>query len=252
MKLIRINESQRKRLFEAYTDGFSFEYLSVIGRGQFGGEDNTEKQYEYCCKYLGNPISDGSSREVFQLDDNFVLKLANGYEGFKQNENEVTAFETVKSKLLTRIIYYDNNYSFIVSEHVLPASPEDFEKILGLPYFENYVQQSIQQKARNSRYGGDVTVGYDKYFDKIVPRGTHVKGCVYDILCDIQGMYRDKVNPYYEALIENIWWFGEIRRLVNEYKIYDLFMNNFGVAYRNGEPTLVILDSGINTEQEDY
>ena len=252
MKTIKINESQRRRLFEAYSEGFSFEYLKMIGEGQFAGEDNTEAQFEYCCKYLGNPISDGSSREVFQLDDNFVLKLANGYEGFKQNENEVTAFETVKSKLLTRIIYYDNNYSFIVSEHVLPASPEDFEKILGLPYFENYVQQSIQQKAGNSRYGGDVTVGYDKYFDKIVPRGTHVKGCVYDILCYIQGMYRDKVNSYYEALIENIWWFGEIRRLVNEYKIYDLFMNNFGVAYRNGEPTLVILDSGISTEQEDY
>ena len=41
MKIIRINESQKHRLFEAYSEGFSFENLTMIGEGQFGGEDNT-------------------------------------------------------------------------------------------------------------------------------------------------------------------------------------------------------------------
>ena len=251
MKVIRINESQKRRLFEAYSDGFSFETLTMIGEGQFGGEDNTEAQFDYCHKYLGEPMSYGSARCVFQLDDNFILKLALGYEGFKQNDKEIEAYETVKSKLLTRIIYHDENSSFIVSEHVLPAEPEDFEKILGLPYYSNYIQQSIKQKDSYSKYGGDKTVGYDEYFDKIVPRGTSVKGCVYDILCYIQGMYHDKKNPYYDELIKNVWWFSEINRLVKEYNIYDLFINNFGVAYRDNKPMLVILDSGINDEVDD-
>lgn len=256
MKTIKINESQKKRLFEAYSEGFSFENLSMIGRGQFAGEDNTYAQYVYCEKYLGKPISDGSSRAVFQLDDNFVLKLADGYEGFKQNDNEIRVYQEVNSKLLARIVYYDEDYSFIVSEHVLPAAPEDFEKFLGLPYYEHYHQQSEKRRDFNSRHGGDKTIGFDKYFDNIKPRGiTDIS--VYDILCYIQGIFKEdfikrnkKLVKTWEKIINDSWWFTEIRRLVNEHKIYDLFMNNFGVTYRNNEPVLVILDSGINDEED--
>lgn len=248
MKLIRINESQKRRLFETYTNGFSFEYLSVIGRGQFGGEDNTEKQYEYCVKYLGEPLDYGSARFVFQLDDNFILKLANGYEGFKQNDSEIQAFEQIKSKLLTRIIYYDDYSSFIVSEQVLPAKEEDFEKILGLPYHNEYVQQSTTEKDTSSRYGGDKTIGFDEYFDNIIPRGTKGRPCVYNILCYIQYSHNHRTD--YDEIIKNNWWFSEIKRLVKTYNIHDLYINNFGIAYRNNKPILVILDSGISGEEE--
>lgn len=249
MKTIKINESQRKRLFETYTEGFSFDTLSVIGRGQFAGDDEYERQYKYCEKYLGKPLNTGSGRFVFQLDDNFVLKLAMGYEGFKQNEIEIQIFEKVKSKLLTRIVYADEYSSFIVSEQVLPAAPEDFEQILGIPYYNHYIQQSKPERAGSSRHGGDKTIGFNKYFKNIVPYGTEEKGCVYDILRYIQKIHPDRDRKDYDELIKNNWWFSEIKRLVDEYKIYDLFINNFGVAYRNNEPVLVILDSGINDEE---
>jgi hypothetical protein len=247
MKLIRINESQRKRLFEAYTDGFSFEYLSVIGRGQFADGNEYEKQYEYCEKYLGKPLYMGSSRIVFQLDDNFVLKLAMNYEGLTQNEEEIQAFEKIKSKLLTRIIYYDDYSSFIVSEQVLPSAPEDFEQILGLPYYNEYVQQSTIEKAP-SRYNGDKVIGFDKYFNNIIPRGTKGIPCAYNILRYIQYSHNHRMD--YDEIIKNNWWFSEIKRLVKDYNIHDLYINNFGIAYRNNEPTLVILDSGVNREEE--
>ena len=35
MKLIKINESQQKRLFEAYQEGFSFDHLSILGNDAF-------------------------------------------------------------------------------------------------------------------------------------------------------------------------------------------------------------------------
>ena len=250
MKIVKINESQKKRLFETYTEGFSFDYLSIIGRGQFGGEDNTEKQYEYCVKHLGKPLDFGSSRYVFQLDDNFVLKLANGYEGFKQNEKEIQASEQIDSKLLTRIIYHDDYDSFIVSEQVLPAEEEDFEMILGMPYYDRYVQQSTCRRDNSSRYGGDATVGFDKYFGNVIPPNTKVKYCVYNILRYIQ--YSRKPREDYDDIIENNWWFSEIKRLVKKYNIHDLHMDNFGITYRNNEPTLVILDSGISGENEEY
>jgi hypothetical protein len=64
-------------------------------------------------------------------------------------------------------------------------------------------------------------------------------------------MYNDEKNPYYDELIKNVWWFSEINRLVKEYNIYDLFINNFGVAYRDNKQMLVILDSGISDEVDD-
>jgi hypothetical protein len=248
MKTIKINESQRRRLFETYTEGFSFENLSMMGVG-FGNVDVSENQYKYCCKYLGEPLDYGSSRYVFQLDDNFVLKLAIGYEGFKQNEGEVEAFEEIDSQLIARIAYYDDNYSFIVSEQVLPANEEDFEKILGMPYHDSYIQQSTTGKDSSSSHGGDATVGFDKYFNNIIPRGTNAKPCVYNILRYIQ--YSHKVRKDYDELIDNNWWFSEIRRIVKKYGIHDLYINNFGLAYRNSKPILVILDSGVNRAQEE-
>jgi hypothetical protein len=250
MKTIKINESQRKRLFEAYTEGFSFDTLSVIGNGLFIDGDEYDKKYDYCEKYLGKPLNDGSGRYVFQLDDNFVLKLAMNYDGFRQNEIEVQIFEKVKSKLLARIVYADEGGSFIVSEQVLPAAPEDFEQILGMPYYCHYIQQSKQEKSRSSRHGGDVRIGFDKYFKNIVPHGTKANICVYDILCYIQGIHRNGVEQKYEDVIKNNWWFSEIKRLVTEFNVYDLYIDNFGIAYRDNKPTLVILDSGIEEEIE--
>ena len=186
---------------------------------------------------------------MFQLDDNFVLKLAIGYEGFKQNEGEIEAFEKIDSQLIARIAYYDDNYSFIVSEQVLPANEEDFEKILGMPYHDRYIQQSTTRKDSSSSHGGDVTVGFDKYFDNIIPRGTNANPCAYNILRYIQ--YSHKVRKDYDELIDNNWWFSEIRRIVKKYGIHDLHIDNFGLAYRNSKPILVILDSGVNRAQEE-
>lgn len=82
---IFINEKQEKILHkyflkEAMSESFSFEELKAIK--SFKG------RYEYCLKTLGPTQGRGSSRVVFQLSDERVLKLALNEKGIAQNEVE--------------------------------------------------------------------------------------------------------------------------------------------------------------------
>ena len=255
MKTIKINESQKKRLFEAYSEGFSFKDLSTIGRGQFAGEDNTLAQYAYCKKYLGDAISNGSSRAVFQLNDNFVIKLAMGYDGFMQNEREYKLFLAANSELLVKIIYCSEDYSYIVSESVITAREEDFEKILGIAYSFTYHQKTKKVKDPNSINDGDIEIGFDRYFDNIKPymKKADVSFCgITDYLSNRidDKKYAEKC----EKTIKSSPWLTKLRDLINDYKldIDDLFIPNIGVVNRDGKPMLVILDSGLNDNDDNY
>ena len=84
MKRVRVNEHQINRLFEMRSEKFTFKNLSML-RG------NWEKQYDYCCKTLGDAMGFGTARCVFPFNENMVLKLAIGSrrrEGIEQNKNE--------------------------------------------------------------------------------------------------------------------------------------------------------------------
>lgn len=76
MSNIVITESQYKRLFEAAMDGFSLEQLSNIR--------SFRDRLAYCKQMLGPSIGKGSSRIVFQIDDEKVLKLAMNGKGVAQ------------------------------------------------------------------------------------------------------------------------------------------------------------------------
>lgn len=112
MKII-INESQLKTIHnslnEAALPSFSLEELSKIQ--SFKGKQ------QYCSENLGKPIGNGSSRQVFQIDDNKVLKLAKNTKGIKQNEYE-GADDYYKSSLsiFPEVFEHDENYSWIVSD----------------------------------------------------------------------------------------------------------------------------------------
>ena len=63
-----VSENQIKQINEAMNDTFSYEELGNIR--------TFSKRVAYCKQHLGNPIGNGSSRMVFQIDDEKVLKLA--------------------------------------------------------------------------------------------------------------------------------------------------------------------------------
>ena len=79
-RTIILNSSQIKQLNEAMDNTFSFDELSSIKA--------LSKRVLYCKQHLGNPIGNGSSRMVFQIDDEKVLKLAKNRKGLAQNNVE--------------------------------------------------------------------------------------------------------------------------------------------------------------------
>ena len=252
MKLIKINESQHKRLFEAYQEQFSFEELSKIGDGLLVGEDNSVPQMAYCRKHLGEPDSMGSSRAVFTLSDNYVLKLAYGKKylaGIEQNEAEYKLYQDIDSPLLVRILYHDRNFTYLVSESVIPATYVDFEKILGIPYHDFWTQHT-----EPSRHFQDSTIGFDKYFDDLKDVDEDYNGLsVFTILNYLHAKYsngyRNLYRGEYEDVINSTPWFKQLKELAMTSTIADYInIENFGIVNRDGNPMIVILDSGFNAD----
>ena len=122
MKVI-LDEKQLLPLAEAYQNSFSFEALSSIGGSGNIEEDNYDR-YDYCVKYLGQPFAEGTSRVVFTLTDNFVLKLAKVDDyagnmasegtGEEQNKHGYELYQEIDNPLLPRILYCDKNYYYMI------------------------------------------------------------------------------------------------------------------------------------------
>ena len=257
MKFIKINEAQKNRIFEAYQNGFSFEELSILGNDAFSNWEDWKKQYDYCAKWLGEPFSEGSSRCVFTLNDSLILKLAYGARynaGIEQNRLEYEMYQKIDSPLLAKVMYCDDNFTFLICENAVPAEPVDFEKILGIPFYSSYHQRTKPVKSPYSYNGGHRSVGYDKYFGSNLKNfGEEYNGhCIYNIMAYIEANYvlhQDYFNLEIEKTILHNKWLKEFRELIKETEIGDFCKyNNFGVVNRNGTPTLVILDAGMTMD----
>lgn len=205
---IYITESQYKRIFkEAAFDDFNVEQLrqikSLKGREQF------------CRRMLGKPIGRGSSRLVFQISDEKVLKLAMNRKGLAQNAAEAD-WGAQRYGVLPTLFEDDDNGWFIVTEYVLPAKEDDFEYCLGIT-FEEYCQFVIFAFNQYSRR---------KY------------------QCSME-------NSRFQELLENSEWLEKLYGYLTDYQppFGDLTaINNLGLCNRNGEAEIVILDSGLTNE----
>ena len=147
MKIININESQKKRLFEAYDGKFSFKKLDM--------HPDLNAMVIYCDEHLGESFATGSSRYVYMLSDNFVLKLAYNVAGIEQNKLEFERYDKTKSKLFPIVYDHGKNFEYIVCENVVPANDVDFEKILDIPYEGSWKQYSVPEKNSFDEYNGD-------------------------------------------------------------------------------------------------
>lgn len=214
---IYINEQQVKSLFEAKMDGFDVNVLAVA--------KSFKERVEYCKKMLGFPIGNGSSRMVFQLDDETCLKLAKNAKGIAQNKEE-----TMIS--LDRIISYvpkvydgsdEENGLWIITQYVLPAKKEDFRRVLGVDF--NDVANFAINTDRRFMYGS--------YLSKIGDRITH------------------ELYEKYENNDDVIDLFNDIHELKADYNqcVADLSgIRNWGMVSDNGEVSMVMLDIGLSEE----
>lgn len=214
-KIIYITEQQKKliRLTESQDSIFSLQELSNIK--SFRG------RYDYCIQHIGQPQGKGSSRVVFQLSDEKVLKLAFNNKGIAQNNAEYDKY-LEQLGIVPYTFDIDNNALWIISEYVLPAKNSDFIKCFNMT-FENFAKFIVSCYAWRKDY-------------------TNAK----------KGKYGNRILTLkkYEELLENeeLIPFDEY---IGSYNVPadDLTrIRNYGLTIREGYPTIVILDTGLTDE----
>lgn len=214
MKTIVLNEDKYNRLFEAMDDIFNYDELKSIN--SYSGK------VKYCQEHLGMPIGNGSSRICFQIDDEWILKLAKNEKGIAQNEVEGQEDWFKSHMCIFPNIDYDKsdmeNYTFLVSEYVLPAKQQDFNECLGISFKEfcEFVQQSASQYSRKTTWDKKY-MSWDKFSEMEENSQT---------LHDVNEYLTNYIIPC-----------KDICRL-----------ENLGMVLRNNKPQIVILDSGFNDD----
>ena len=172
---------------------------------------------------LGPSFGSGSSRIIFEIDDEKVLKLAKNKKGVAQNE-----FEEQTSRYGSMVVHVfdcDDNYMWLVEENCVPAKEEDFERLIGLP-FETYCDL--------------VRYYYNNY-------------CYNDRQAYLYTMTTDEADALVDKLYDEDDY-GFVPRIFNLMGDYQLpfgdltRISTYGMVMRDGSPELVVIDSGLSEE----
>lgn len=210
-----INTDDVSAINEAAMPGFNLQTLSSIK--SFAG------RLKYCKQMLGTSFGSGSSRIIFEIDDEKVLKLAKNKKGIAQNE-----FEEQTSRygsMVVQVFDCDDNYMWLVEENCVPAKEEDFERLIGLP-FETYcdlVRYYYNRYCYNGRQTHLFTMTTDEadaLVDKLYDEDD------YGFVPRIFNLMGDYQLP-----------FGDLTRI-----------STYGMVMRDGSPELVVIDSGLSEE----
>jgi hypothetical protein len=123
--------------------GFNLQKFKSISAGSARPETKEEEEdfawahkshpeVAYARKYLPE-LGEGSSRIVFALSGDKVLKISKNKAGIAQNEAEVSIFTHSKNnKLVTRIFDFSPDFKWIISELVKPLGRGEFRAITGI------------------------------------------------------------------------------------------------------------------------
>lgn len=216
--LSQISESRnnvKTTLNEAADSSFNLKELESLG--------SYTKRKNYCIQHLGKAIGSGSSRMVFQIDDERVLKLAKNEKGVHQNYNEYQSYgEKIGVTPITYAIDSQNEGYFIVSEFVLPAKQSDFKHCLGITFEEfcKFVTSSWVNhcgSTKNVQWYASYMLSKEQY---VYYLENNEDLAAFD---DYIGSTRAPI--------------GDLKRIVN-----------YGMTNRNGTPEIVLLDDGLSEE----
>ena len=181
----------------------------------------------YCQERLQR-IASGSSRIVYKIDDEKVLKLAKNQKGIAQNQNE-TDYYLQQIGCFAKVYDFDNeNYLWVEMQLATKAKPSDFERITGYKFdvicaWIDYCHESYSGRKfyRNRAY------------DEIFNSEEFQENYEYSIFYMIQ----DYLGNY------GLESTGDLKRI-----------SSWGVVRNGGQEELVLIDFGLtdNTYETYY
>lgn len=211
--VIRTNENKIRHITEAANNQFSTEYLSQI--------PSYRQRALYCRQNLGEPIGNGSSRTVFQIDDQRCLKLAKNGKGIAQNELEGEYYKQ-SFDCFPKIFDQDDNSSWIICEYVLPAKPNDFQHCLSISWddFQRFIISTCYSYADNKTR--QTLTMYEKMDDEEFANLLDTNEYLYEI---------------YNYIVDYQAPYGDLIRI-----------SNYGITRRYNQDYIVILDHGLSEQ----
>ena len=230
-KVIVLDESQRMTLKEAMSNKIRSDFFQELDT--YASVDDYNDCVKLCRMYFGHPIGIGSSRIIFQMDDEKILKVAYKEDGVAQNKVEIEATnKTTKYKaIFPQIFNVGCNNIYYITEYVLPLRElgstdndvDDIRHCLGLTEQSFYwIIQVISKFSNGNTIDWNGIQKYDKTFVEYVKQFT------------------DK-NQNLKLLLDYLF---ENPILSNE----SFCDENMGMVTRNGKPWIVILDNGWDGE----
>lgn len=136
------------------------EGINAIYPKTFDIEEFSKKNtYSSRLKYAENnltKIASGSSRTVYKIDNETVLKIAKNNKGLAQNELEAgISTDTYFSSLFAKVYDVHPEYEWIEMQLANKAKKSDFKKILGYDFetYSNYIKANDYELERKFRSG---------------------------------------------------------------------------------------------------
>jgi hypothetical protein len=218
--MFKINQFLRKSLLENNIDLVE-DYPASFNMEEFKKLTSFNKRIQYCQQHLKR-ISSGSSRIVYMIDDEKVLKLAKNKKGLAQNEIEAEYSNyNDLDEIVAKVFDYHNDNLWIEMELARKFKKSDCEKLTGYS-LHNFTNAII-------RYGNDMN-----------PRKNPRKG--------------DIDKELYQSMWDESEFMYELFSFIGNYDIPigDLLRtSSYGVVKRNGQDTLVLIDYGLTHDVYD-
>lgn len=209
------------KLFELYNEVIGEDYPKTWDIETFKSLRSFSQRIKYCQENLQR-ISSGSSRIVYKIDDEKVLKLAKNRKGLAQNEIEAEYSQYHDlSDILARTFDYADDNTWVEMELARKVTANIFKQIVGFNW-------------------SDFVSAMNKQYYRVNPPKTFFS-------------YRDEPNTEIEdKMWENEFCYSMFSLLGNyDIPVGDLVrFSSYGVVNRGGINTLVLIDYGLN--QENY
>ena len=180
------------------------------------------QRVRWCEKNISPCFGQGSSRMIFEIDDDRIMKLAKNKKGVAQNEAEVDTSRF--SDCVVKVFDCADDYSWVIEENCIPAKKSDFKYFFPFD-FDTYCDL-IRYYYR--RYSGRV-IFYNK-----VENGDEAQRI-------IDRIYEEDEYGFLPQVFDLMGNYhlpcGDLTRI-----------SSYGLVKRDGEPQLVIIDSGLTND----
>jgi len=198
------------------------DYPSSFDMDVFKSLNSFSKRIKYCEENLKR-ISSGSSRIVYMIDNEKVLKLAKNDKGLAQNEVEAeySNYSDI-SDIAARVFDVHPDNLWIEMELARKLTSSDFKRISGFDWkdFQVAIYNYGLDVSGSSRRGGKIDLDQE----------------IYQAMWDNEGFVYDMFNFMGNYGIPA----GDLRRT-----------SSYGIVKRNGQDVIVMIDYGLTSEVYD-